>query len=267
MLTYRVQKSLCDLFKKKRKKKLNVFFIFKKTSKTFILQLIKNKHLDSSNLQEIDYIGVANDCIPYYRVHKTQTLSQIWKQGLTYWRHLRDTGRIRSFQEPGLVIVNVLDLDYELWLGLQRPAGEQVHGLGAQCVERLHLSVQALQGVDVPRRLVDGENGAGSLAGEGVLHYAVALVQVCVKLWGNRGLYECNSQTNQYIQYKVLHLLGRTFSWCNITLNSIHIPVILFHIRNMDFTLDGDLNFNTFLIVFFGVFCFCNFNAKKCIVS
>lgn len=51
---------------------------------------------------------------------------------LTYIGHFGYSGAIGPIQESRLVVVDVLDLDDELGLGLQRPVGQPVAGLGPQ---------------------------------------------------------------------------------------------------------------------------------------
>lgn len=97
---------------------------------------------------------------------------------LTYFGHFGHRRLVRSVQKLRLVVVDVLDLYDELGLGLQRPVGQAVAGLGAEGVLGLHLPVQPLDGVDVARAVVDGEGGAGALAGQDVLNGAVAFVHV-----------------------------------------------------------------------------------------
>lgn len=79
-------------------------------------------------------------------------------------------------QEAGLAVVDVLNLDDELRLGLQQAVGGAVPGLSPQRVEGLLLPVQALHGVDVARQLIDQEDGPSALARDGVLDGPVPLV-------------------------------------------------------------------------------------------
>lgn len=65
-------------------------------------------------------------------------------------RHLRDSGHVRVLGEPRLVVVDVVDLDDELGLTLQRLVGEAIDGFGVEDVVGLLLPVQPLGGVDVP---------------------------------------------------------------------------------------------------------------------
>ena len=100
----------------------------------------------------------------------------------THIGHLGHTGHVEVLGEAGLVVVNVVDLDDELALALQRLVGEAVHRLGAQDVVGLLLAVQPLRGVDVARLLVDAEQGAGALTRQHVAGAAVAAVPVRVEL-------------------------------------------------------------------------------------
>lgn len=90
---------------------------------------------------------------------------------------------VRPVREPGLVVVDILDLDDELGLGLQRPVCQPVSGLSSEDVLGLDLAVQPLDGVDVARAVVDGEGGTGAFARQDVLDGAVAFIHVRVELW------------------------------------------------------------------------------------
>lgn len=103
---------------------------------------------------------------------------------LTYFGHFGHSCLVGPVQKPGLVVVDILDLYDELGLGLQRPVRQAVPGLGTENVLGLYLPVEPLDGVDVPRAVVDGEGGAGALARQDVLDGAVALIHVRVELWG-----------------------------------------------------------------------------------
>lgn len=104
------------------------------------------------------------------------------KEDLTNLGHLGHGGDVGPVQEPGLVVVDVLDLDDELGLGLQWAVRLPVAGLGSQDVLRLDLTVQPLDGVNVACAVVDGEGGAGALARQNVPDGAVAFVHVGVEL-------------------------------------------------------------------------------------
>lgn len=78
---------------------------------------------------------------------------------LTHRRHLGNSGCVRAIQESGLVVVDVLNLDDELRLGLHGLVGEPVQCLGSQCVVRLLLTIQPLGGMNVPSVLINNENG------------------------------------------------------------------------------------------------------------
>ena len=60
----------------------------------------------------------------------------------TCWRHLGDVCAVGSVGKPWLVVVDVLHLDDELGLRLQREACVHVNRLGLQCVVRLYLPVK-----------------------------------------------------------------------------------------------------------------------------
>ena len=101
---------------------------------------------------------------------------------LTDLGHLRYGGLVGPIQEAWLVVIDVLDLDDELGLGLQGPVRQPVASLGAEHVLGLDLTVQALDGVDVPCAVVDGERGARPFACQDVLDGAIAQVHVRVEL-------------------------------------------------------------------------------------
>jgi len=101
---------------------------------------------------------------------------------LTQLRHLGHRGIEGPAGEGGRVVVDVLHFDDELRLGLQRLLRVAVQRLGVQHVVRLALAVQALDGVNVARHLVDDEDGAGSVAAQDVADGAVAFVRVRVEL-------------------------------------------------------------------------------------
>ncbi len=97
---------------------------------------------------------------------------------LTYFGHFGYRRLVGSIQKPWLIVVDVLDLYDELGLRLQRPVRQAVAGLSTEDVLGLHLPVQPLDGVDVPRAVIDGEGGAGALACQDVLNGAVAFIHV-----------------------------------------------------------------------------------------
>lgn len=112
---------------------------------------------------------------------KTADLHQK-KQNLTYLGHLRHSGEVGPVQKPGLIVVDVLDLDNELGLGLQWPVRLPVAGLGSEDVLRLNFAVQPLDGVDVACAVINGEGGSGALARQDVPDGAIAFVHVRVEL-------------------------------------------------------------------------------------
>lgn len=101
---------------------------------------------------------------------------------LTYGRQFSHTPNVGSLQELGLAVVDVLDLDDKLRLGLQGFVTEAAPSLGSEGVVGLLLPVQSLRGVDVSRQLVDDEDRPRPLPGDGVLDGALALVGVRVDL-------------------------------------------------------------------------------------
>lgn len=96
----------------------------------------------------------------------------------TYFGHFRHRRLVGSVQKPRLVVVDVLDLDDELGLGLQRPVCQAVTGLGTEDILGFHLPVQPLNGMDVPRAVVNGEGGARALTRQDVLYGAVPFIHV-----------------------------------------------------------------------------------------
>lgn len=97
---------------------------------------------------------------------------------VTYLGHFGDRCLVGPIQEPWLVVVDVLDLDDELGLGLQGSVRQAVAGLCSEDVLGLHLPIQPLDGVNVPRAVVDGEGGACAFTCQDVLNGAVAFVHV-----------------------------------------------------------------------------------------
>lgn len=102
--------------------------------------------------------------------------------GLTDGGELSHAPDVGPPQEPGLAVVDVLHLDDKFRLGLQQLVGLAVPRLSPQRVEGFPLAIEALRGMNVPRQLIDQEDGAGTLPGDGVLDGAVALIGVRVNL-------------------------------------------------------------------------------------
>lgn len=102
--------------------------------------------------------------------------------GLTDGREFSHTPYVGPPQEPGLAVVDVLHLDDKFRLGLQQLVGLAVPRLSPQRVEGFLLAIEALRGMNVPRQLIDQEDGAGTLPGDGVLDGAVTLIGVRVNL-------------------------------------------------------------------------------------
>lgn len=102
---------------------------------------------------------------------------------LTDVRHLGDSGYVRVLGESRLVVVDVVDLDDELRLALQRLVGDAVDGFGVEDVVGLLLPVQPLGGVDVPGLLVYLEEGPRPLPREDVSHASISPICIRVKLW------------------------------------------------------------------------------------
>lgn len=97
-------------------------------------------------------------------------------QTLTDVGHLRDSGHVRVLGESRLIVVDVVDLDYELRLALQRLIGEAVDSFGVEDVVGLLLPVQPLGGVDVPRLLVYPKERPCSFPGEDVPHTSITSI-------------------------------------------------------------------------------------------
>lgn len=113
---------------------------------------------------------------------------------LTHRRHFGNPGGVGTVQEFGFVVVDVLDLDDELGLGLHGLVGEPVQRLGAQRVVGLLLAVQPLGGMNVASVLVDNENGTCPFARQDVLDGTISFINIRVKLvrnsWEMRLIYE-----------------------------------------------------------------------------
>lgn len=89
---------------------------------------------------------------------------------------LRHTADVHLLAELRLVVIDVVELDDELGLGLQSAARLFAHHRGSEDVQSLLLAVQAASGVQVAIILVDDKDGAGAFARQDVPNFAVVLV-------------------------------------------------------------------------------------------
>lgn len=78
----------------------------------------------------------------------------MFKNLLTNFGHLRDTGQVCVLCESRLIVIDVMDLNDELRLAFQRLICEAVDSFSVEDVVGLLLPVQPLGGVDVPGFLV-----------------------------------------------------------------------------------------------------------------
>ncbi len=136
----------------------------------------QNRRNDSLTVFSESFIWTTKWC-------KTMTRYDDGWWELTDVRHFRDSGHVRVLGESRLVVVDVVDLDDELGLTLQRLVGEAVDGFGVEDVVGLLLPVQPLGGVDVPWLLVYPEEGSRSLPCEDVPHASISSIRIWVKLW------------------------------------------------------------------------------------
>lgn len=72
----------------------------------------------------------------------------------THWTHLGDAGHIWLVLELGDIVIDVLHLDDELWLGLLWFVGPPVDSLGLKDIKSLFLTIKFLQCPDLPRILI-----------------------------------------------------------------------------------------------------------------
>lgn len=95
---------------------------------------------------------------------------------LTNFCHLRHRCDEGSVCELGGIVINILNFNNELRLGLQGFVGIAVDGLGVENVMGFLLPVQTLGGVDVSRYLVDDEDSTRPFPAQDVSDGAVAFV-------------------------------------------------------------------------------------------
>lgn len=82
----------------------------------------------------------------------------------TRWTHLGDTGHVGLVLELRGVVVDVLDLNDELRLGLLRLVGPAVDGLSLKDIEGFFFPIQLPERPDFSGILVYLEHVAGSLS-------------------------------------------------------------------------------------------------------
>ena len=100
--------------------------------------------------------------------------------------HLGDAADVGLLLEHRGVVVDVLDLDDELGLGLHRLLGAPVDGLRLEHVEGLLLAVQLAAGAYLARVLVDLKGVAGALARQDVADAEAPAAVVRLQLAGRR---------------------------------------------------------------------------------
>lgn len=101
---------------------------------------------------------------------------------LTNVRHLRHSCWEWSIRKCWSIVIDILDLDDELWLCLQRVVCLPVNGSCVEHILRFPFSVQALGCMNVARCFVNYEDRTRPLARQDVPHWTVALVRVGVEL-------------------------------------------------------------------------------------
>lgn len=104
---------------------------------------------------------------------------------LTHRRHFGNPGGVWAVQEFGFIVVDVLDLDDKLRLGLYGLVGEPVQRLGSERVVGLFLTVQPLGGMNIPRVLINNENGTCPFAWQDVFDGTISFINIRVKLVKN----------------------------------------------------------------------------------
>lgn len=97
---------------------------------------------------------------------------------LTDVRPLRHTPAVNLFAELRLVIVDVVEFDGELGLGLQLLTRPFVHHRGFEDIKSLFLAIQAASGMQVTVILINDEDGACPLTRQNILDYAISVVLV-----------------------------------------------------------------------------------------
>lgn len=88
---------------------------------------------------------------------------------LTDVRPLRYTASVNFFAELRLVIVDVVEFDGELGLGLQLLTCSFVDHCGSEDIKSLLLTIQAASGMQVTVILINDKDGTGTLAGQNIL--------------------------------------------------------------------------------------------------
>lgn len=94
----------------------------------------------------------------------THTHTHTLPYTLTDVGHLGYGGSERAVGEGRCVVVHILNLDDELGLGLHGVVRDAVDGSSVEDVVVLLLTVQALGGVNVSCRLINGEDGASAFS-------------------------------------------------------------------------------------------------------
>lgn len=101
---------------------------------------------------------------------------------LTNFGHFWDTGKVDLLGKLWRVVIDVMNFNVELRVGLQLFIGVAIQHLSVQRVHGLLLPVQPLGGMNIAGLLVDQEQSAGSFSCQNVLHIALAFVHVGVQL-------------------------------------------------------------------------------------
>lgn len=130
------------------------------------------------------FSGTCDDLTLKPKPLKSDTAQQVHCL-LTHRRHFRDPSGVRAIQEFGLIIIYVLNLDDEFRLGLHGFVGEPVQRLGSERVVGLLLAIQPLGGVNIPRVLINNENGTCPFAWQDVFDGTISFINIRVKLVKN----------------------------------------------------------------------------------
>lgn len=101
---------------------------------------------------------------------------------LTNFGHFWDTSKVDLLGKLWRVVIDVMNFDVELCVGLQLLIGVAIQHLSVERVHGLLFSVQPLGGMNIPRLLVDQEQSASPFSCQNVFHISLTFVHVGVQL-------------------------------------------------------------------------------------
>lgn len=105
------------------------------------------------------YSVLKDDLILNKKLPKSATGYKADCSLLTHRRHLWNSCRVWAIQKFGFVVVDILNFDDKLRLGLHGFVGEPVQSLSSERVVGLLLTIQSLGGMNIPSVLINNENG------------------------------------------------------------------------------------------------------------